>query len=136
MRAINVPGCASRSKSFFENMLKFATDIGMKGLGYVKVTDDMSFQGPIDKFLTAADRQELIRRAGLEPGCVLYFIADSKELAPRLAGQIRTEVARRMDLIDENRYELCFVVDFPMYERDEELSLIHILSVNSSGALY
>ena len=120
VRAINVPGCASRSKSFFENMLKFATDIGMKGLGYVKVTDDMSFQGPIDKFLTAADRQELIRRAGLEPGCVLYFIADSKELAPRLAGQIRTEVARRMDLIDENRYELCFVVDFPMYERDEE----------------
>ena len=56
VRAINVPGCASRSKSFFENMLKFATDIGMKGLGYVKVTDDMSFQGPIDKFLTAADR--------------------------------------------------------------------------------
>lgn len=120
VRAINVPGCASRSKSFFENMLKFATDIGMKGLGYVKVTDDMSFQGPIDKFLTAADRQELIRRAGLEPGCVLYFIADSKDLAPRLAGQIRTEVARRMELIDENRYELCFVVDFPMYERDEE----------------
>lgn len=124
VRAINVPGCASRSKSFFENMLKFATEIGMKGLGYVKVTDDMIFQGPIDKFLSDADRQELIRRAGLQPGCVLYFIADTAELAPRLAGQIRTEVANRMGLIDESRFELCFVVDFPMYEQDEETGKI------------
>ena len=124
VRAINVPGCASRSKSFFENMLKFATEIGMKGLGYVKVTDDMTFQGPIDKFLSDADRQELIRRAGLQPGCVLYFIADTAELAPRLAGQIRTEVANRMGLIDESRFELCFVVDFPMYEQDEETGKI------------
>ncbi len=120
VRAINVPGAASKSKSFFENMLKFATEIGMKGLGYVKVTEEMTFQGPIDKFLSDSDRQALIERAGLKPGCVLYFIADSKEMAPRLAGQIRTEVARRMGLIDEDRFELCFVVDFPMYEIDEE----------------
>lgn len=120
VRAINVPGAASKSKSFFENMLKFATEIGMKGLGYVKVTEEMTFQGPIDKFLSDSDRQALIERAGLKPGCVLYFIADSKEMAPRLAGQIRTEVARRMGLIDEARFELCFVVDFPMYEIDEE----------------
>lgn len=124
VRAINVPGCASKSKSFFENMLKFATEIGMKGLGYVKVTEEMTFQGPIDKFLSDSDRQELIRRAELKPGCVLYFIADSKELAPKLAGQIRTEVARRMGLIDENRFEFCFVVDFPMYERDEETGAV------------
>ena len=120
VRAINVPGAASKSKSFFENMLKFATEIGMKGLGYVKVTEEMTFQGPIDKFLSDSDRQELIARAGLQPGCVLYFIADSAEMAPKLAGQIRTEVARRMDLIDEDRFEMCFVVDFPMYETDEE----------------
>ncbi len=120
VRAINVPGCASQSKSFFENMLKYATEIGMKGLGYVKVNEDLSFSGPIDKFLSPADRQELISRAGLKPGCVLYFIADSKELAPKLAGQIRAEVARRLGLIDESRFELCFVVDFPMYEQDEE----------------
>ena len=101
-------------------MLKFATEIGMKGLGYVKVNEDLSFSGPIDKFLSPEDRQELIRRAGLVPGCVLYFIADSRELAPRLAGQIRTEVANRLHLIDEDRFEFCFVVDFPMYELDEE----------------
>ena len=120
VRAINVPGCASQSKSFFENMLKFATEIGMKGLGYVKVTEEMTFQGPIDKFLSDADREELKRRAALKPGDVLYFIADTAQMAPRLAGQIRTEVARRLKLIDEDRFELCFVKDFPMYELDEE----------------
>ena len=120
VRAINVSGCASQSKSFFENMLKFATGIGMKGLGYVKVTDEMTFLGPIDKFLSDDQRQELIRRAGLQPGCVLYFIADSKELAPKLAGQIRTEVANRLGLIKNDSFELCFVVDFPMYDQDEE----------------
>lgn len=120
VRAINVPGCASQSKSFFEKMLKFATDIGMKGLGYVTVNDDMTFKGPIDKFLSDDQRQELICRAGLKPGCVLYFIADSKDLAPKLAGQIRNEVANRLGLIKNDAFELCFVVDFPMYDQDEE----------------
>ena len=124
VRAINVPGCASQSKSFFENMLKFATSIGMKGLGYVKVTDEMTFLGPIDKFLSDDQRQELIRRAGLEPGCVLYFIADSKDLAPKLAGQIRTEVAGRLGLIKDDAFEFCFVVDFPMYDQDEETGAV------------
>lgn len=120
VRAINVPGCASMSKSFFENMLKFATEIGMKGLGYVKVTEEMKFLGPIDKFLKDSDRAELISRAKLEPGCVLYFIADEKDTAPKLAGQIRTEVAKRMNLIDNDSFKMCFIVDFPMYEIDEE----------------
>ena len=124
VRAICVPGCASQPKSFFENMEKFALEIGMKGLGYIKVNEDMSYSGPIDKFLTPSDRQELVGRAGLKPGCVLYFIADTKELAPRLAGQIRTEVANRLHLIDEDRFELCFVLDFPMYEQDEETGKI------------
>ncbi len=124
VRAINVPGCASQSKSFFENMLKFATSIGMKGLGYVKVTDEMTFLGPIDKFLSDDQRQELIRRAGLEPGCVLYFIADSKDLAPKLAGQIRTEVAGRLGLIKDDAFAFCFVVDFPMYDQDEETGAV------------
>ena len=124
VRAINVPDCASRPKSFFENMLKFAMEIGMKGLGYVKVNDDLSFSGPIDKFLSDGDRAELIRRAGLKPGCVLYFIADTKALAPKLAGQIRTELANRLDLLEKDAFRLCFVTDFPMYEQDEDTGAI------------
>ncbi|MGN0171972.1 MAG: aspartate--tRNA ligase, partial [Acutalibacteraceae bacterium] len=124
VRAINVPDCASQSKGFFEKMLKFATEIGMKGLGYIKVADDMTYQGPIDKFLDDAQRAELARRAGLKPGCVLYFIADSAKAAPVLAGQIRQEVASRLGLIEQNAFRFCFVTDFPMYEQDEETGKI------------
>ncbi len=120
IRAIPVPECASQPKSFFENMLKFATEIGMKGLGYIKVTDEMKFLGPIDKFIPDDKREELTRRAKLAPGMVLYFIGDEKDVAPKLAGQIRTELGRRLNLIDENSYKMCFIVDFPMYEIDEE----------------
>ncbi len=124
VRAINVPDCASQSKGFFEKMLKFATEIGMKGLGYIKVADDMTYQGPIDKFLDDAQRAELARRAGLKPGCVLYFIADTAKAAPVLAGQIRQEVASRLGLIEENAFRFCFVTDFPMYDQDEETGKI------------
>lgn len=124
VRAVNVPGCASQPKSFFEKMLEFAMKIGMKGLGYIKVDDEMKYQGPIDKYLSDEDRRVLKERAGLNPGCVLFFIADDKEYAPKLAGQIRTELAERLGLIDENRFEMCFIVDFPMYEIDEDTGKI------------
>ncbi|MDF2615806.1 MAG: aspS [Sedimentibacter sp.] len=119
VRAINVPDCAAQSKSFFENMLDFAMKIGMKGLGYIKVDDEMKYHGPIDKFLSEQDKKDLAEVAGLKPGCVLFFIADEKEYAPKLAGQIRTELGKRLDLIDETKFEMCFIVDFPMYEIDE-----------------
>ena len=120
VRSINVPGAASCSKKWFKNMEEFALSIGMKGLGYVKVTEDMLFDGPIDKFLKPGDREELISRNGSKPGDVIYFIADTAAYAPKLAGQIRTEVANRLDLIDKSRFEFCFIVDFPMFEQDEE----------------
>ena len=120
VRAINVPDCSSQSKTFFENMFEFALKIGMKGLGYIKVDDEMKYYGPIDKFLSEADRISLAERAQLKPGCVLFFIADTKEYAPKLAGQIRTELSKRLKLTDESKFEMCFIVDFPMYEIDEK----------------
>lgn len=120
VRAIRVPKMAEKSKTFFKSMEEYALSIGMKGLGYFKVESDMSFNGPIDKFLREGDREELISRCALEAGDVLYFIADSKKNAEKFAGQIRTEVANRMGLIDNDRFEICWIVDFPMYEEDEE----------------
>lgn len=120
VRSINVPNAASQSKKWFKRMEEFALSIGMKGLGYVKVNEDLTFDGPIDKFLKPGDREELIARNGSKAGDVIYFIADSAQIAPKLAGQIRTEVANRLDLIDKSRFELCFIVDFPMYEIDED----------------
>ncbi len=124
VRAINVPNCAGQSKSWFKKMEEYALSIGMKGLGYVKVRDDMTFDGPIDKFLPAEDKLKLIERTGLQPGAVCYFIADSAEDAPKLAGMIRTEVANRLDIIDKDKYEFCFIVDFPMYEYDDNGKVI------------
>mgnify|MGYP000322199258 FL=1 len=119
VRSINVPGAAKQSKSWFKKMEEFALSIGMKGLGYVKVRDDMTFDGPIDKFLKEGDREELIKRNNSNAGDVIYFIAETEKDAPKLAGQIRTEVATRLDLIDKSKFEMCFIVDFPMYEHDE-----------------
>ncbi len=120
VRAIRVPKMAEKSKTFFKSMEEYALSIGMKGLGYFKVEEDMSFNGPIDKFLREGDREELISRAALESGDVLYFIADTKKNAEKFAGLIRTEVANRMELIDNDSFEICWIVDFPMYEEDEE----------------
>ncbi len=120
IRSITVPDCISQPKSFFENMLKFANGIGMKGLGYISVTENNEYKGPINKYLPDDKREELIDRAGLKPGCVIFFIADDKDITPKLAGQIRTELGERLNLIDKDAYKMCFIVDFPMFEIDEE----------------
>ena len=124
VRSLNVPAAASLSKKWFKRMEEFALSIGMKGLGYVKVNDDLTFDGPIDKFLREGDREELIKRNGSKAGDVIYFIADTAQETPKLAGQIRTEVATRLNLIDESRFEMCFIVDFPMFERDDDGKII------------
>lgn len=120
VRGLRVPGMGAQSKKFFKDMEEFALSIGMKGLGYVKVDEGLAFQGPIDKFLTDEVREELKRRAGLLAGDVLYFVADSAKIAPKYAGQIRSEVAARLGLIDKDSVEMCWIYDFPMYEEDEE----------------
>ena len=120
VRAITVQKCAGQPRKFFDKMNDFALEIGMKGLGYIKVTETGEYTGPINKFIPDDKREELIERANLKPESVIFFIADSKKAAPKFAGQIRTELGKRLDLIDKSKFEFCFVVDFPMYEEDEE----------------
>ncbi|MCL1865828.1 MAG: aspartate--tRNA ligase [Oscillospiraceae bacterium] len=120
VRALRVPKMGGQSKSFFKNMEEFALSIGMKGLGYVKVDEAGNYLGPIDKFLTDESRGEIRSRMGLEVDDVVYFIAESvEESAAKYAGQIRAEVACRMDLIDKNAFAACWIIDFPFYEKDE-----------------
>ena len=118
VRAIKVH--ADMSKGFHEKLLKFATSIGMGGLGYLEVKEDMSYKGPIDKFIPAEKKGEIAEIAGLEPGDTIFFIADNEERASLFAGQIRTELGERLDLCEKNAYRFCFVNDFPMYEYDKE----------------
>ncbi len=120
VRAITVQGCSSQPRKFFDKMNDYALEIGMKGLGYIKVTETGEFTGPINKFIPDEKREILSERSEIKPGCVVYFIADSKKEAPKFAGKIRSELGKRLNLIDNSRFDFCFVVDFPMYEEDEE----------------
>ena len=119
VKGITVEDIASKSNSWFNDLVDYAKSIGMPGIGYFKVLEDMSFAGPIDKFLTDDERKALIDKAGLKPNSVLFFIADRKN-APKLAGMIRDELGRKLDLIDKDKFEFCIVKDFPMYDWNEE----------------
>lgn len=122
VRAIKVH--AEMSKGFHEKLLEYALSIGMGGLGYLEVGEDLSFKGPIDKFIPQELKGELIKLASLKSGDTIFFIADSPSRAPRLAGQIRTELGKRLSLTEEDAFRFCFVNDFPMYEQDEETGKI------------
>ena len=123
-RGIVAPNSAKQSNGWFEKLTKFALDIGMKGLGYITVTEDGSYKGPIDKFFTPEQRVELKEMLNLKTDDTLFFICDTPKRVNDFAGQIRTELANRLDLIDKDRFELCFITDFPMYEKDEDGKLI------------
>ena len=112
------------SKGFHEKLLEYALSIGMGGLGYLEVGEDLSFKGPIDKFIPQELKGKLIKLASLKSGDTIFFIADSPSRAPRLAGQIRTELGKRLSLTEEGAFRFCFVNDFPMYEQDEETGKI------------
>ena len=112
--------CAGQPNSFFEKMLAYATEIGMKGLGYITVLAGMELKGPIVKFLSPEKQAVLIDKFSLKEGDTLFFISDVPKLVNGLAGQIRNELANRLDLIAKDAFEFCYVTDYPMYEINEE----------------
>jgi aspartyl-tRNA synthetase len=96
----------------------------MGGLGYLEVEEDMSYKGPIDKFIPEELKGELIKLAGLEKGDTIFFIADKEERANYYAGQLRIELGNKLDICEKNSYRFCYVNDFPMYELDPETKQI------------
>ena len=118
VRAIKVSN--KMSKGFHEKLLKFATSIRMGGLGYLEIKEDLSYKGPIDKFIPDDMKAEIREIAGLKAGDTIFFIADKEKQAALYAGQLRNELGQRLDLLEKNAYRFCFINDFPMYEYDEE----------------
>ncbi len=116
VRAIRVH--AEMSKGFHERLLGFATGMGMGGLGYLEVADDMTYKGPIDKFIPDGMKSELAAMAGLEASDTIFFIADREDRANYYAGQLRIELGDRLDLCEKHAYRFCYINDFPMYELD------------------
>ena len=115
------------SKGFHEKLLQYALSIGMGGLGYLEVQEDLSFKGPIDKFIPEELKKTLLELADLKKEDTIFFIADSEKRATELAGQIRTELGNRLDLIDKDVFAFAWIIDFPMFELDDQgkLSFSH-----------
>ena len=121
IRAIKVDEIGTNSNSWFNEIVDYASSIGMPGIGYVTLTEDGSLKGPIDKFLTDEERKNLIEKTNLQTNSVLFFIANKKEKnAAKYAGLIRTYLGKKCNLIDENTYEFCIINDFPMFEYNDE----------------
>ena len=118
-----VADCSGKSKKFFEDSLKFAMSIGMKGLGYLTLNDG-EYKGPIAKFLSEEQKAELTALVGIKEGETLFFICDAISVVNRLAGEIRTWLGKELDVIKTDSFEFCFIVDFPMYELNPETNKI------------
>lgn len=122
VRAIKVH--EEMSKGFHEKLLGFATSLGMGGLGYLEVEENLNYKGPIDKFIPDDMKKELLTKTELTAGDTIFFIADKEERANYYAGQLRNELGGKLDLYEKNAYRFCYVNDFPMYELDSETKQI------------
>ena len=122
VKAIVVDGIGDKSNSWFNEVVDYASSVGMPGIGYLTLCKDGTFKGPIDKFLTDKERKELIEYLNMKENSVVFFIANKvKKVAQKFAGLIRIELGKKLDLIDENKIELCIINNFPMFEYDDKL---------------
>ena len=121
IKVIVCDGIGENSNSWFNEIVDYASSIGMPGIGYITLMSDGSLKGPIDKFLSDEERKNLIQEFDMKENSVMFFIANRNKLhAQKFAGLIRNELGRKMELIDNNKLELCIINDFPMFEWDEQ----------------
>ncbi len=120
IRAIPAPKCAAQPRSFFDKMIEHAQQNGAKGLAYIIFDENGEAKGPIAKFLTAEKLANLKKTAGLENGDAVFFSCGKKTEAAKIAGVVRIKLGNDLKLIDESIYKFCWIVDFPMYELNEE----------------
>jgi aspartyl-tRNA synthetase len=120
IRAIPAPKCAAQPRSFFDKMIEHAQQNGAKGLAYIIFDENGEGKGPIAKFLSAEKLANLKKTAGLENGDAVFFSCGKKTEAAKIAGVVRIKLGNDLKLIDESIYKFCWIVDFPMYELDEQ----------------
>ena len=122
VKAIVVPNGATQGRKFFDKMGEYATteEVGAKGLAWTKIEQDDSVTGGIAKFITSDIKERLEKQIGAEKNSAIFFIADELEKAQKIAGLVRIELGKRLELIEKDMYKFCFIVDFPMYELSDE----------------
>ena len=120
VRIITVPGGAEQPRTFFEGMTDFAiNECKAKGLAWLKVNDDRTLQGPIAKFIDDEAREAMLTRTNTNAGDAIFFIAEHKGIVEKLAGAIRQELGIRLDILEKDVFRFCWIVDFPMYETED-----------------
>ncbi|MEU3554428.1 aspartate--tRNA ligase [Streptomyces fragilis] len=124
VRALPVPDVAAQPRKFFDQLGQFAVDLGAQGLAWVRVAEDGSLTGPIAKFLTEENVAELTKRLGLAAGHAVFFGAGEFDEVSKIMGAVRVEAAKRAGHFEEGVFRFCWIVDFPMYEKDEETGRI------------
>ena len=120
VRAINAKGCGTFTRKELDDLTEFAIQFGAKGLAWVKIKEDGSWQSPIAKFFAAEEQQQIVERLEAEPGDVLFFGADSRAIVFQVLGELRNELARRLELLDKDRFDFVWVTDFPLVEYDDK----------------
>ncbi len=122
IKVIVVPNCANQGRKFFDKMVEFAQseEVGAKGLAWVKLEETGEVTGGISKFITQEMKEKLENEFKVEKNSALFFIADEFEKAQKIAGLIRIELGKRLDLLEKEVFKFCFIVDFPMYELTDE----------------
>ncbi|MFF9770363.1 aspartate--tRNA ligase [Streptomyces sp. NPDC053086] len=124
VRALPVPAVQDQPRKFFDQLGDFAVSLGAKGLAWVRVGEDGALSGPIAKFLTEENVAELTKRLSLAPGHAIFFGAGEFDEVSKIMGAVRVEAAKRAGQFEENVFRFCWIVDFPMYEKDEETGAI------------
>ncbi|MFC4955399.1 aspartate--tRNA ligase [Streptomyces mauvecolor] len=124
VRALPVPDVAGQSRKFFDGLGEYAVSLGAQGLAWVRVGEDGSLSGPIAKFLTDENVKVLTERLGLVPGHAVFFGAGEFDEVSKIMSGVRVEAAKRAGHFEEGVFRFCWIVDFPMYEKDEETGKI------------
>ena len=121
VKAIVLPDGASNSRKFFDKMSEFAKEeLGAQGLAWIKLDEQKQVSGSIAKFITDEIKEKLINETNAKPNSAIFFIADNGEKAQKIAGGIRLELGKELDLLEKDTYKFCWIVDFPMYELSDE----------------
>jgi aspartyl-tRNA synthetase len=119
VRAIKVPKLAGQPRKFYDDMIGFAQSVGAKGMAYIIWTDGEE-KSPIVKFMKREELDKLVELGGIEDGDVMFFLADKEKKVMEIGGHVRNELGKRLDLLEKDVFMFCWIVDFPMFELDEE----------------
>ena len=121
VKIIVVPECGTQGRKFFDKISDFAvTECGAKGLAWTKINEENICEGGIAKFITDDIKEKLISDYGATKNSAIFFVADEFNVAQKIAGLVRIELGKRLDLLEKNTYRFCCIVDFPMYELSDE----------------